>query len=294
MRKPTVALINDTSISEPHFGCTLVCQTFREQFARTGLDLKVSLKRDFNRSDYQEILENVDLVVINGEGSIHHDKHRHLINLAGNFPCVLMNCVYEKNSPHPELAKFLYISARESASMAEIHRAGGNCVTVPDVLFASSFLRSFQKPMPTEDLGKTDNVVRQYLHLGPLKIRRKAGFSTRYPTVAGYLNKLCSYRRLCIGRFHAAVASSVLEIPFATWDSNTWKTQAMMQDMGVPHLHFATQKAALANVPRIFPEEIRKFAADAQVKIEASFDQIAEIARAQAASKLYLKTSTPV
>lgn len=281
MKKPTVALINDTSIYQSHFGCRLVCQTFREQFARTGLELKISLKRDFNVADYQKQLEDVDLVVINGEGSIHHDKHRHLVDLAGKFPSVLMNCVYQENSPHPDLSKFLFISARESASTAAVNAAGGNCVTVPDAMFASSFLRSFQKPAPIEDLGETDNVLRQYLNVGPLKVRWKIGFTTRYPTVSGYLNKLSSYRRLCIGRFHAAVASSVLEIPYASWDSNTWKTEAMMKDMGVPHLHFDSYKAAKENVPTVFPEEIRHFATEAKGRVEAAFDRIAEIARAR-------------
>jgi hypothetical protein len=278
MSKPTVAFINDTSINLPHFGCQLVCQTFREQFARTGLELKVTLGRNFNPDDHAEALSSVDLLVINGEGSLHHDRHRHLIDLAERYPAVLMNCVYQDNSPHPGLSKFLYISARESASAAAITEAGGHAVVVPDALFASSFLRSFQKPAPTDELGETDNVVRQYFHLGPLKIRRKIGFSTRCPTVAGYLEKLCSYRRLCIGRFHAAIAASVLEIPFSTWDSNTWKTRALMSDMGVPHLHFSNRTAALAAVPGEFPVEIRKFASEAPARIEAAFDRIARIA----------------
>ena len=285
MRKPTVALINDTSIYQSHFGCRLVCQTFREQFARTGLELKISLKRDFSVDDYSGQLAAVDLVVINGEGSIHHDRHRHLLDLAGRFPAVLVNCVYQENSPHPDLEKFLFISARESASTAAVNDAGGNCITVPDAMFGSSFLRSFQKPLPTEELGETDNVVRQYLHLGPVKLRWKVGFSTRYPTVAGYLNKLSSYNRLCIGRFHAAVASSVLEIPFATWDSNTWKTRAMMADMGTAHLHFESYKAAKAGVPDAFPAEIRRFATEARGRVEEMFDRVAEIARDQCASK---------
>ena len=283
MKKPTVALINDTSIDLSHFGCRLVCQTFREQFARTGLELKVSLNRNFKLDDYAKQLEGVDLVVINGEGSIHHDKHRHLLDLPGRFPSVLMNCVYQENSPHPDLSKFLFISARETASAAEVNRAGGKCITVPDAMFASSFLLSFQKPTPSEDLGETDNVLRQYINVGPLKLRWKIGFTTRYPTVSGYLNKLCSYRRLCIGRFHAAVASSVLEIPYATWDSNTWKTRAMMKDMGVPHLHFDSRKAAQEGVPTVFPQEIRQFAREARCRVENAFDRVAEIAREQSA-----------
>jgi hypothetical protein len=281
MNKPTIALINDTSIYESHFGCQLVSQTFREQFARTGLELKISIGRDFNIDVHAGNLSQVDLVVINGEGSIHRDRNRHLLDIAGRFPSVMLNCVYQNNSPHEGLANFLYVAARESASAAEINRAGGTCVTVPDAMFASSFLRSFQKPAPTQDLGETDNVLRQYLRLGPLKIRREIGFPILAPTVSAYLEKLCSYHRLCIGRFHAAVASSVLEIPFSTWDSNTWKTRAMMHDMGVPHLHFDCYEAAKSGVPRIFPEEIRRFASEARGRVEGMFDHVAQIARSR-------------
>lgn len=282
MRKPKIALINDTSIRESHFGCQLVGQTFREQFARTGLDLKVTLSRDFHFDESEGLFDSVDLVVINGEGSIHHGNHRQLIDLAGRHPAVLMNCVYQENPQHPDLEKFLFISARESASAAEINRSGGNCVTVPDVLFASSFLRSFQKGKPLEGFGETDNVVHQHKRIGPWKFRRKFGFSTRARTPGAYLSKLSSYRGLCVGRFHAAVAASVLEIPFSTWDSNTWKTRAMMADMGVPYLHFDSREEALAGVPEAFPVEIREFACQARMKVEDSFDRIAEIAREMA------------
>lgn len=285
MRAPTIAFINDTSMMQSHFGCRLVCQTFREQFARTGLQLKLSLPRDFKVDDYAERLREVDLLVINGEGSIHHNRCRHLLELAERFPSVLVNCVYEANDPHPALAKFLFLAARESASTAEMNRHGGRAVTVPDALFGSSFVWSFPKPAPVEDIGVTDNVVRQYLNLGPLKIRLNRGFGTRWPTVSGYLRKLCSYRRLCIGRFHAAVASSVLEIPFSTWDSNTWKTRAMMADMGVPHLHFDTYKAARAGVPEVFPDEVRRFAREARGRVEGMFDVIAGLAREQVARR---------
>jgi len=281
MKKPSIAFVNDTSIYESHFGCQLVSQTFREQFARTGLDLQLSIGRDFDINEYAKRLSRVDLVVINGEGSIHRNRNRHLLDLAARFPSVLLNCVYQNNSPHDGLAKFLFISARESSSTAEINRSGGRCVTVPDAMFASSFLRSFQKPEPVLELGETDNVQRQYRRLGPFKIRQQTGFPILAPTVSAYLEKLCSHRRLCIGRFHAAVASSVLEIPFSTWDSNTWKTRAMMHDMGVPHLHFDSHEEAKAGVPMTFPEEIRRFASEAKHRVECTFDQIARIAYSQ-------------
>jgi hypothetical protein len=59
----------------------------------------------------------------------------------------------------------------------------------------------------------------------------------------------------------------------------------MMKDMGVPHLHFDSYKAAKENVPIVFPEEIRRFAAEARGRIENAFDRVAEIAREQAVAR---------
>ena len=87
--------------------------------------------------------------MINGEGSIHHGKYLHLIRLASKYPTVLVNCVYQENPEMPELKNLLYIAARESLSAKEIRNQGVNCEVVPDVMFASSMLRAFPKPMAT-------------------------------------------------------------------------------------------------------------------------------------------------
>lgn len=278
---PRIALINDTSLYVTHFGCRLVCQTFREQFARTGLELTMSLPRDFSIAEYAGRLATMDLLVINGEGSIHHDRHRHLLELADRFPSVLVNCVYQENTGHGQLGKFLYLSARESLSAAEIRRHAP-CEVTPDVMFAASLLRSYQKPEPGPATGCTDSVIRQYARWGPWRIPRKIDCSPNSPTIAAYLAYLCRHRNLAIGRFHAAVACSVLEIPFATWDSNTWKTRGMMSDMGVPELHFTTREEAIRGVPTEFPGAVREFSREALVRVRRMFDRIAEIARARA------------
>lgn len=278
MRKPTVALINDTSLIHSHFGCQLVGQTFREQFARTGLELRFALPTQFRLADHAQRLEGVDLVIVNGEGSIHHGRCRHLLEIAGRFPSVLVNCVYQANPPDENLDKFLYRSARESLSAAEIQRAGTDCTVVPEVIFASSLLRAYLKPEPTKDLGATDNARHTALGLG-IKIPHWRGLSPRHSTVTGFLNRLSQYRRICVGRFHAAIACAVLEIPFATWDSNTWKTRGLMADMGVPQLHFDSYQDARRGTPATFSPAIRQYTQAAPARIEQMFDTLADLAR---------------
>jgi len=125
--RPTVALINDTSLFENHFGCTLVAQAFREQFSRVGVELKYAFPREFSLDKIGSYLDEVDLVVVNGEGSIHHGRRMHLVSVADHYPAVLVNAVYQSN-PHSEsLGRFLYRATRESLSAAEIQKAGFQC-----------------------------------------------------------------------------------------------------------------------------------------------------------------------
>ncbi len=89
---PRVVFVGDTSLRTPHFGCQFVGQSFREQFARAGLDLVASLPtRVESVQNHQRILADADLVVINGEGSIHHGRFQNLIDLAADYPSALVN-----------------------------------------------------------------------------------------------------------------------------------------------------------------------------------------------------------
>lgn len=278
---PKVVFLGDTSLRTPHFGCQLVGQTFREQFARTGLELIASLPTKLELVPaWRAHLEQADLVVINGEGSIHHGRFQNLIDLAGDHPCALVNCVYQENPDNPRLRDFKWISTRESLSAAAVREGGGEAEVVPDVLFASSFLRSFVPlTAPTHDFGFTDCAEKVIKRIGPLRFRHRPGHSPKAKVVGDYLNFLASHRRMAIGRFHAAIACSVMGIPFSTWDSNTWKTEGLMKDMGLGQLHGASREQAMALAPRAFPEEIVAFRREAVTRIEAMFDRLAEIAR---------------
>lgn len=281
--KPRVVLIGDTSLNSPHFGCQLVGQTFREQLTRCGLHLVASLPYDHERyAKAANLLDSADLVIINGEGSIHHGRFHELIKLASRYPAALVNAVYQENPVWPELKDFLYIATRESLSAQEIRSQQVECHVVPDVLFASALLNSFVCQSPVRALGVTDNARKTTYRLGPFQLRLRIGRSPKQKLVSDYLNYLCEHQTLCIGRFHAAIAASVMGIPFSTWDSNTWKMKGLMQDMGIAHLHFATRQEAIAAVPDSLDPKITAFVAEAKQRIEAMFDQLALIAASRA------------
>ena len=278
---PRVVLINDTSLFSRHFGCQLVGQVFREQFKRVGLDLVLSLPKIFCLQDYEEELSNVDLLIVNGEGSIHHGRNAHLIDFALRYPTVLLNATYEGNPKSVALSKLLFISVRESYSATEIRHQGVDCQVAPDVIFNSSFIKSFPRGKPCREFGVTDNVVKEYVGKWPFRRKFKSDLKANGLTPAEYLNEICSYRSMCVGRFHAAVVCSVLNIPFSSWDSNTWKTRGMMEDMGLGHLHFPSRQEAMAHIPVTSSENMQKFVLQARVLIEDMFDKVKNLAYQQ-------------
>jgi len=280
MSRPKVVLVGDTARASRHFGCQLVCETFREQFERTGLELTRSFLMDLGEEGtWEKTVEGADLVVINGEGSFHHGRYQKLLHLAEIRPVVLVNTVWEENPQAKSLKKILFLAARESRSANEIRKNGVACTVVPDVLFASRRLLDYQPNDPGRGLGQTDSTVKDEIRLGPVRWRTRRGFSPKVLRPEIYLDKLCRYERLCIGRFHAAIAAAVLGRPFATWDSNTWKLRGLMEDMGMEHLHFEYRKDARKAVPYKLDNRVRDFAHEARKRVERMFDQIASLAR---------------
>ena len=241
---PNVVLVNDTSLYAPHFGCQLVGQTIREQLARVSLKLTASFPRKFNLAMAKSYFDRADLVIINAEGTLHHGRHTNLLNLARSWPCALINGVFENNGLQPALVDFQYVAMRESLSAKEIRSQNVACKVVPDLLFASTMLRSVPKIQPDVELGITDNVL-----------NHTAGFSPTGAFPFEVVHKIARCKTLCAGRFHAAVTAAVLGVPFSTWDSNTWKTRGMMRDMGLPQLHFDTQAEAIRRQPWIRKSE---------------------------------------
>ena len=264
---PSVVLVNDTSLYATHFGCQLVGQTIREQLSRVGLNLAASFPLRYKAKIARPYFEAADLVIINAEGSIHHGRNVQLLELANDYPCALINGVFDDNGFQSNLRRFHYISMRESLSANEIRRQSFDCEVVPDLIFDSMLLSSIPRGCSDIPVGLTDNVI------NPM-----AGFSPKSDLAYTVLSNLARCKTLCAGRFHAAIAAAVLRIPFSTWESNTWKIRGMMQDMGVEHLHFKTQAEAIDNVPAELDPKIDAFVDDARLRVRAMFEKLVDIA----------------
>lgn len=148
MTSPTrgrVVIMNDTS-GRYHHGCSRVMRLLRAGLARHGLTVTYSLasrKAWDDDAKFWAAVKDADLIVINGEGTLHHGKPaaEALLRIATHpqrrgTPIALINALYEEN---PEiwgkyLQHFALIAARDSESARALARASKQGVRwLPDL-----------------------------------------------------------------------------------------------------------------------------------------------------------------
>jgi hypothetical protein len=74
-----VLLLNDTDEGATHFGCMRVMRTIRAELAQRGLPDLPSIKVGTDWRQDRHLVAQIDaakLVIINGEGTLHHGKRR--------------------------------------------------------------------------------------------------------------------------------------------------------------------------------------------------------------------------
>jgi len=109
--------------------------------------------------------DETDLIIINGEGTLHHDqpRARELISIGEHAkrigkPSVIINATYQSNSNaiHEQARKFAKIYVRESASQRELAECGIASKVVPDLTFYADL--SLDEARRTQLVGFTDSV----------------------------------------------------------------------------------------------------------------------------------------
>ncbi|MFT5064800.1 MAG: hypothetical protein ACJAXK_001409 [Yoonia sp.] len=283
MDKPKVVLLNDTDVNGHHFGCAKVMTNIRTQLARRGITPEGSVKVSLDwREQNETLVETADLLIINGEGTLHHGSRRgrwlleaaQAVKEAGG-KVALINALWQDNpADWTALVQDADIlSCRDSRSMAALSLATGR----KDVRFIGDL--SMSEPLPTATVPRDGIVFGDSVHaaitarlaelcntipnaeivpvtsslkfISPhLKGLRKtartvyAGLKQRRylskNASARFLNNQDDYvtmlntKALCVtGRFHAVCLAIATQTPFVAVNSNSWKIEALIEDIGL-------------------------------------------------------------
>lgn len=163
-------LLNDTRV-DLHHGCDRVWQSLVMNCATVGIDIFATAPAHVDWKEnhlFMQAFETADLVIVNGEGTIHHDKQAgdNLLD-AGRLarqqgiPAALINCTWESNGPEfkKKLMDFSLISVRETLSEKEIASVNIKPMVVPDLSLEGLNWHN----NPRKKIGFGDSVARHEL-----------------------------------------------------------------------------------------------------------------------------------
>jgi len=252
-----VVILNDTSISG-HFGGKLVMNALYRELGLRDVEVLQRVQVREPWEGYKKIMDKADLIIVNGEGSIHHGSRMELLEVAEYYPSALINAVYQEVPSNKWVKDFKYIAVRESLSQEKVAEHGGIATVVPDLLFTHNIPR----PEITEDLCLVDSCV-----------SRGTGLK---PTEANFIRKMGSAAKVCTGRFHGACLAMLWGMPFSAYPSNTHKTKGMLMDAGC-NLYFDTQEEALDNIGEF---DATTYISNARKAISDMFNQVVECGKA--------------
>ncbi|SMO83506.1 polysaccharide pyruvyl transferase family protein [Paracoccus laeviglucosivorans] len=261
---PGYILLNDTGRLGQgfHAGTTFACAAIRQGLAARGLH-EIGWAND--ELTFDQLLHDSAprLIVLNGEGTMHHGAARaaELLRCCEKakergVPVVLMNSVWQDNPPSfaQSLRAFDRIYVRDRASLAELPEGLGarHLADVSIAGFAPFYAQGRFDDAP-HDLAVIDSVLPQVSHeLQDFAQRQEAAFyAMPYGSLAALRTRaaqdgtafprllqapdLMSARGWLTGRFHGLVAALCAGRPVCAIPSNTFKIEAMLGDAQLLH-----------------------------------------------------------
>jgi len=269
-----IAVFNDTSCGQ-HFGCDAVMEAISRLVAehRGVISYRHPVGQAWqNHETALAALDKATVVLVNGEGTIHHsnEKARALAALGPHCvtrarPCYLINATVQANDAAimADIAAFTAVWVRETSSQKELVRYGVEANVCGDLsLFheheASARVRG--QPLVVDSVNKRVNIwLSDVAHDlgadfvsmkkggdGPLVYAprtRLARLLRRKPKPTGSLPRITDFREfasylaahsyLVTGRFHGFCLGLALSLPMSVVPSNTWKCEAVLRDVGL-------------------------------------------------------------
>ncbi len=319
-------LLNDTR-SNGHVGCDLVIENTLAECSRVGLNVIATVPNSASddASIVQRRVDDFDLLLVNGEGSMHDDRPKALemaraaeVAKKQGKRVVLFNTVWQHNQKLNEfLSAFDQIYCRESYSQQAIQQVGAAATVVPDMTFATVV-------DPRGDRGENIAVLDSYdrrttlrlawrsaihgYHYMPMDVRHfhkvnKRKLSTmllrlrsadHFCTPADrFLERLAQRQAVLTPRFHGLCLLLLLERPFVSVASNTFKTEGMFSDIGIDvgliapltdTMRYLNRRRLLARAGEStqYLPQIRQYKSEARQRIRGMFEAIVDARRAVA------------
>lgn len=283
MADPRVVLLNDTDVDGYHFGCARVMSIIRGQLTDRGLRPSGSVAVSLNWQDaHADLVNSADLLVINGEGTLHHGsrKGRWLLEAAQETKArggrvALINALWQDNPDDWAglIADVDILACRDSRSRkamakqtgrSDIRLMGDLSMTRPvpvsgakrkGVVFGDSLhasvtaqLAKIARDMPDAILvpvtsslkfispnlrGLRRSLRMTYARLKQHRYLVQNQKATFVAEETAYLDLLQTSSLSVTGRFHAACLALATRTPFVAIRSNSWKIEALLEDIGL-------------------------------------------------------------
>lgn len=239
MARIKIYLLNDTSRSR-HAGCKAVMRSLRAELDEFA---DVIATHTVGSSTIEAAaFATCDAVVVNGEGSIHHDSPRanFLMMMLGAAQAAgkrtaLVNALYQQERmPAPDvLAQLDFMSVREVRSAACARRHGGR----PWVLLDSAADR--RQLRPARPLRTVAGVVKGATHPNAPSATWLDGLSApRVDLSVGTIDEIVETLRQAdvyvTGQHHGVYAAALAGIPFVALVSNSHKVEGLIEWSGLP------------------------------------------------------------
>jgi polysaccharide pyruvyl transferase WcaK-like protein len=234
-----VYLFNDTSGSH-HAGCKAVMRSLRAELAEFA-DV-VATHAVGSTSLDPTALAACDAVVVNGEGSIHHDSPRANFLMmvlataqAAGKRTALVNALYQQDrlSTQDVLARLDFMSVREVRSAAHARRHGG-CPWV--LLDSAADRRQLREASP---LRRVSGIVKGATHpKAPSATWLDNVAADKVDVTVGSLDEIVATLRQAdvyvTGQHHGIYAAALAGIPFVALVSNSHKVEGLIEWSGLP------------------------------------------------------------
>ncbi len=257
-------ILNDTTSEGEHIGCSTVMQNMANLSAKYNLNIIGTMKNDENYERHAAVIERADIIILNGEGTLHHDNGVKFLEIAKSQKekgkkVFLINSIWEKNPNNKEYLKYFdLITVRESNSLKEVKNDGANnAINVPDLVFYSK--NKADVVIAKNKIAIFDNVLidkaqalKEYANKNKydfyfLTNQNINKFNSTNDIIIESENNITNYEFIVSGRFHILCFALKYGIPVLSCSSNTFKIEGLLYDVGLEDIYLIKDLELLDN-----------------------------------------------